>query len=142
MNLTGMAAGICTISLLFSGVPATAVPQKAPVKQEKILGDYLTGVDKETSKFLNDLAKEINEYVCGNNKALEEFKKNPSIKNAKKLAQELERRAENFADVMEAVCEAYGRLQEINGENFGEKFDKDTAEAISNLVLEILGYSK
>lgn len=135
------AAGVCAVSLLCTGVSTTAVAKTTPVKQEKILGNYLKGVDKDTNKFLTDLATQINDYVCGNNKALEEFKKNPTAKNAKKLAKEMERRAENFADVMEAVCEAYGELQAKNGENFGEKFDKDTAESITNLVLEILGYS-
>lgn len=137
------AAGVCTVSLIFTGVSttATAATKTTQTKQESILGDYLKGVDKDTYKFLTDLATEINDYICGNNKALDEFKKNPSVKNAKKLAKEMERRAESFADVMEAVSEAYGELQAKNGENFGEKFDKDTAESITKLVLEILGYS-
>lgn len=140
MYFSTLAAGVCSLTLLFSGVQTEV--KSTPAKQETILSDYLKGVDKDTYKFLQDISTEINDYLSDNNQALEEFKKNLTPQNARKLAKELERRAEQFADVMEAVSEAYGELQEKNGEAFGEKFDKDTADAITSLALEILGYSK
>lgn len=128
------AFGFCPALKQVPQAPVVATPVVAEAEDEgSILDDYVSGVVEDSDEYTKELDKLVNEFAGDTMDIIEDMLTNPET-SPEDMADEIEKRAESFADDMENVSEIFGEIQEIAGNNFGDKFDKDTANSVINVV--------